>query len=108
MKKRKIIRILLALIVVGLIIYLVCCVLNGFKKSEHPEDVSDTYAVYYLVNADGMKGLGHSIVLLTVPDNQENASCQVYSFNGMEKNLQQSLMGESRRRVSKHCTADTG
>ena len=43
--------------------------MNGFKKSEHPEDVSNTYAVYYLVNADGMKGLGHSIVLLTGPDN---------------------------------------
>lgn len=95
MKKRKILQILLALIIIGLIIYLVCCVLNGFKKSEYPEDVSDTYAVYYLVNADGMKGLGHSIVLLTGPDNQENTSCLVYSFNGMEKNLQQSLMGEA-------------
>lgn len=42
-----------------------------------------------------MKGLGHSIVLLTGPDNQENTSCLVYSFNGMEKNLQQFLMGEA-------------
>lgn len=108
MKKRKILQILLALIIIGLIIYLVCCALNGFKKSEYPEDVSDTYAVYYLVNADGMKGLGHSIVLLTVPDNQENASCQVYSFNGMEKKFAAVSDGRSWRRVSKHCTADTG
>ena len=95
MRKRKITRLFIILIAIILGIYLFCCVMNGFKESENPADVSDTYAIYYLVNADGMKGLGHSIVLLTGPDNTETDTCVVYSFNGMEKNLKQALMGEA-------------
>lgn len=47
--------------------------------------------VYYIVNADGMKGLGHSIVLLVGAD-----GCgTVLSFNGMQRSLTESLMGKS-------------
>lgn len=92
---KRIIRLFFILLTTILGIYLFCCVMNRFHESENPADVSDTYAIYYLVNADGMKGLGHSIILLTGPDDKKPDSCVVYSFNGMEKNLKQALMGEA-------------
>lgn len=49
------------------------------------------YMMYYIVNADGMKGLGHSIVLLV-----DGEGCgTVLSFNGMQRTLGESLMGKS-------------
>ena len=47
--------------------------------------------LYYIVNVDGMKGLGHSILLLV---DQEGCGT-VYSFNGMQRSLGESLLGLS-------------
>lgn len=45
--------------------------------------------VWYLLNLDGMKGLGHSALMLL----DENGEGQVFSYNGMQYNLIQCLMG---------------
>lgn len=47
--------------------------------------------LYYIVNANGMKGLGHSIVLLV----DEEGCGTVFSFNGMQRTLGESLLGKS-------------
>lgn len=47
--------------------------------------------LYYIVNADGMKGLGHSILLLV----NEQGIGIVFSFNGMQRSLRESLLGKS-------------
>ncbi len=47
--------------------------------------------LYYLVNIDGMKGLGHSILLLT----DTTGAGTVLSFNGMQRSLPESLLGQS-------------
>ena len=47
--------------------------------------------VYYIVNADGMKGLGHSILLLV----DEEGCGTVLSFNGMQRSLGECLLGKS-------------
>lgn len=47
--------------------------------------------LYYIVNANGMKGLGHSIVLLV----DEDGCGTVISFNGMQRTLGESLLGKS-------------
>lgn len=47
--------------------------------------------LYYIVNADGMKGLGHSILMVV-----DGEGCgTVLSFNGMQRSLSESLMGKS-------------
>lgn len=47
--------------------------------------------LYYMVNADGMKGLGHSILMV-----MDGEGCgTVFSFNGMQRSLSESLMGKS-------------
>ena len=47
--------------------------------------------LYYIVNADGMKGLGHSIIMLV----DEEGCGTVISYNGMQWSLTESLMGKS-------------
>lgn len=47
--------------------------------------------LYYIVNADGMKGLGHSILMLVDRDGRGT----VFSFNGMQRSLGESLLGQS-------------
>ncbi len=47
--------------------------------------------LYYIVNIDGMKGLGHSVVLLV----DEDGSGTVISFNGMQRTLIECLLGKS-------------
>lgn len=47
--------------------------------------------LYYIVNADGMKGLGHSILLIV----DEEGCGRVFSFNGMQRSLGESLLGKS-------------
>ena len=47
--------------------------------------------LYYIVNADGMKGLGHSIVMLV----DEDGCGTVFSFNRMQRSLGESLLGQS-------------
>lgn len=45
--------------------------------------------IWYLLNLDGMKGLGHSALMLL----DENGEGQVFSYNGMQYSLIQCLMG---------------
>lgn len=46
--------------------------------------------LYYMVNTDGMNGLGHSILMVV-----DGEGCgTVLSFNGMQKTLSESLMGK--------------
>lgn len=47
--------------------------------------------LYYIVNTDGMKGLGHSIVMIV----DEEGRGTVLSFNGMQRSLWESLLGKS-------------
>lgn len=47
--------------------------------------------LYYMVNVDGMKGLGHSILLLV----DEEGCGTVFSFNGMQRSLGECLLGKS-------------
>lgn len=47
--------------------------------------------LYYLVNTDGMKGLGHSILLLV----NEQGEGTVLSYNGMQRSLGEALIGKS-------------
>lgn len=51
----------------------------------------DSRKVCYLLNLDGMKGLGHCALLLTEPD----GSGVVYSYNGMQYNLFWCLSGKA-------------
>lgn len=46
--------------------------------------------VWYLLNLDGMKGLGHSALMLV----DENGEGRVFSYNGMQYDLIQCLMGK--------------
>lgn len=51
----------------------------------------DGYMLYYIVNADGMKGLGHSILMVV-----DGEGCgTVLSYNGMQRSLWESLLGKS-------------
>lgn len=52
---------------------------------------SDEYScrICYLLNLDGMKGLGHSALLLI----DEDGNGQIFSYNGMQYNLFQCLIG---------------
>lgn len=53
--------------------------------------VKEECMLYYIVNADGMKGLGHSILLIV-----DGEGCgRVFSFNGMQRSLGESLLGKS-------------
>lgn len=58
------------------------------RSMSFPEE---TCMLYYIVNADGMKGLGHSILMLV----DEEGRGTVLSFNGMQRTLGESLLGKS-------------
>ena len=61
-----------------------------FENRESKKTV-DSCAVYYLLNIDGMKGLGHTALLLT----DERGNGQVYSYNGMQYSLIECLQGKA-------------
>lgn len=71
-------------------VYLCLCVSRGLGE----RGVSlpgEECMLYYIVNADGMKGLGHSILLVV-----DGEGCgRVFSFNGMQRTLGESLLGKS-------------
>lgn len=60
-------------------------------KDRKPQESAHSCAVYYLLNVDGMKGLGHTAFLLT--DEQGNG--QLYSYNGMQYSLVECLLGKA-------------
>ncbi len=73
-----------------LVIYLIFCMVFQFPQ-ERESDTTDECSVYYAVNTDGMKGLGHSILVLV----DEEGNGTVLSFNGMQRNLPEALMGQT-------------
>lgn len=46
---------------------------------------------YYLLNIDGMKGLGHAALMLV----DEKGEGQIFSYNGMQYNLPRCLLGKA-------------
>lgn len=54
-------------------------------------DTSGSCAVYYLLNIDGMKGLGHTALMLT----DEQGEGLIYSYNGMQYSLTECLLGKA-------------
>ena len=77
-------------LVVLLVVYFCLC----FSMRLSVRDTSVTEGdcmLYYIVNADGMKGLGHSIVMIA----DEEGCGTVFSFNGMQRSLGESLLGKS-------------
>lgn len=71
-------------------LYLAACFSMRLSVRETTLEAEDCM-LYYIVNADGMKGLGHSIVMLV-----DEAGCgTVFSYNGMQRTLTESLLGKS-------------
>ena len=70
--------------------YLVLCLLQRLPERPASEGEGPC-GLYYVVNVDGMKGLGHSLLLLT--DAQGNGT--VISFNGMQRTLREALFGRA-------------
>lgn len=89
-KRYKIKKLIKYGVVVLPVVYLCLC----FSMRLSIRDTSfteDGYMLYYIVNADGMKGLGHSIVMIV----DEEGCGTVLSYNGMQRSLWESLMGKS-------------
>lgn len=87
-KRRKMIFVFGVTGIVG--IWLLLCASMRLTVRE-PSFAEGDCRVYYIVNADGMKGLGHSILLLV----NEQGIGTVFSFNGMQCSLGESLLGKS-------------
>lgn len=90
-KSRKIGR----LAVLGTLVFLGVCTVRILLGDPMPEREclileNSPCRIYYLLNLDGMKGLGHSALLLVDRDGYG----QVCSYNGMQYNLLQCLMGK--------------
>lgn len=76
--------------VVLLVVYLCLCFFMRLSIRDTSFD-EDGYMLYYIVNADGMKGLGHSILMVV-----DGEGCgTVLSYNGMQRSLWESLLGKS-------------
>ncbi len=75
-------------VMVGIWLLLCASLRLAVREPSFPEE---DCMMYYIVNADGMKGLGHSILLLV----DEQGIGTVFSFNGMQTSLGESLFGKS-------------
>ena len=60
-------------------------------ESRKPKSADGACAVYYLLNIDGMKGLGHTAFMLK----DENGNGQIFSYNGMQHSLLECLAGKA-------------
>lgn len=71
-------------------VYLCLCIsiLPAPREASFPDG---DCMLYYMVNADGMKGLGHSVLLLV----DEEGCGTVFSFSGMQRPLGECLSGKS-------------
>ena len=77
-----------------LLILVICYFLLCFSHRLHVRDAAEGVGdcrMYYIVNVDGMKGLGHSILLLL----NEQGEGTVLSFNGMQGTLGEALLGRA-------------
>lgn len=79
-----------AAVIIMIMVYLCLCV-SMYLPVRSTSFAEGECMLYYIVNTDGMKGLGHSIVMLV----DENGCGTVFSFNGMQRSLGESLFGKS-------------
>lgn len=77
-------------ILILLVMYAVLCLSMCLSVRDMSYTEEDCM-LYYIVNADGMKGLGHSIVMVV----DEKGCGKVFSYNGMQRSLWESLPGRS-------------
>ncbi|MBQ7954888.1 MAG: hypothetical protein IJ282_04005 [Lachnospiraceae bacterium] len=85
MKKKKYVFILLAGILLLFLLW------DTPIRERNAQETGDSCGVYYLLNIDGMKGLGHTALLLT----DEQGKGFFYSYNGMQYSLGECLMGKA-------------
>lgn len=78
------------LFISAFVIYLIFCIILQFPEESKTTTIGEC-SVYYAVNIDGMKGLGHSILIFE----DEKGNGIVLSFNGMQRNLPEALMGQT-------------
>ncbi len=71
------------------------------RAAAHPDEAAMCRA-YYLLNIDGMKGLGHSALLLQ----DEQGEAQFFSYNGMQYNLWECLAGKAGVGKMEHLSLD--
>lgn len=91
MSKRKKARRLLLVLLLALLIFLIYRLLTRSKAAYRECQSSDrACGIYYLLNVDGMKGLGHAALMLT----DEQGEGRIFSYNGMQYNLVQCLLGK--------------
>lgn len=81
---------IISVMAVMIVVYLCLCV-SRFPVERDTSLTGGECMLYYIVNADGMKGLGHSILLVV----DEEGCGRVFSFNGMQRTLGESLLGKS-------------
>lgn len=74
-----------------LAVFYVCLCFSMRLTARETSYAKEECMLYYMVNTDGMKGLGHSILMVV-----DGEGCgTVLSFNGMQRSLTESLMGKS-------------
>lgn len=77
-----------------LLVIVICYFLLCFSQKLSVRDAAGRIGdctLYYAVNVDGMKGLGHSMLLLL----NEQGEGTVLSFNGMQGTLGEALLGKT-------------
>lgn len=89
MKRKKLPVIILSILFITIIF--LTLLHDTSIKNRNPKDIENSCMVYYVLNIDGMKGLGHTAFLLI----DENANGQFYSYNGMQYSLMECLMGKA-------------
>lgn len=87
-RSRKIFSILLILLLVFVGYRLITR--SGMSDRECQMVKNEDYEIYYLLNLDGMKGLGHGALMLV----DEAGEGRIFSYNGMQYNLFQCLLGK--------------
>ncbi len=63
---------------------------SGMADRECQAVENENCEIYYLLDIDGMKGLGHSALMLV----DEAGEGRIFSYNGMQYNLFQCLLGK--------------
>lgn len=89
-KKKRWRNLILCSVAVVAAVYLCLC-FSMRLTARNTSLVKEECMLYYMVNVDGMKGLGHSILLIV----DEEGCGKVFSFNGMQRSLGESLLGKS-------------
>ncbi len=90
MRIRKYIKYIVKCFILAFAVFYFCLCLSMHPAVRESLFAGEECMLYYMVNADGMKGLGHSILMVV----DEKGCGTVLSFNGMQRSLPESLMGK--------------